>query len=780
MKLFTAVTRFSLNHANLVIIITICITAAAVLSLPFLQYSGHYQDLIPENLQAIQTIEKNGLEEPDFHYLILAVQNNSPFEIGKLQALQEAIRSIEGEEEIHESVNPFNLPTFEKTGTRLRIVSMSPGAIAPTDADSLEIFKKRIQDDVFSRNLIVSPDLSTLAVLFPTDRMDDYSGLLARVNEALKPVEKHYLVHLGGQIVFDNASRVAISRDAPVFLGVGLAVVFLSFFLGFRSLRGVLLPVSIVLLGTLWTLAIMSLVGIRMTIMSVVTPALILTLGSSYCIHILDRYYREAPGSPKEIASATLGVLRTVVTASVTTAIGFASLMATSIRQVREFGVATAAGILICALLSVLYLPAVLSKLPPPRRRQQGRLRNGIISRLAPSAARLIIRYRWAALAVLLLIGGGAGLTFRTLVFRTDYTSLYRRETKAVEDNLFIARQFGTFVHAYLTLDAGEKDFFLEEQVLRKVSALEEALAEKPDIAHLSSFVSYLKAMNQIYSGEFAIPQNRSMIMLLSRSFRLLAGSSTGAASHVGKFVDRDFSRMTIVMRVYDSENRTFIFEDRYKTLVEGIEADMSVYIPPDIDAYLWGMSLSSLRLSDALRRDQLWSIAVSAVLVLIVLSLTLRSVRLGLISLVPMTAGILMNFILMALFRIPLDAVTLTFSGVVIGLGVDDSVHLLLHYRRYRKRMDTHQAIETTLRTTGRPILLTSGALIAGLSVLSLSTFTPVLYFGVLVSLAVFTTTAGALVLLPALLSIERKQAPVLEESGVSDSRGNPYLNRV
>ena len=757
MKLIDRIAHFSVDRANLIIIVTIAISMAAVFSLPHLQFSGHYQDLIPDDQKAIRLIEKNGLQEPDFHYLILAVQNDRPFEIQRLQALEKAIGNIEDEAEIHDSVNPFNLPTFERTGSRLRMVTMSPGAAAPDNAVALETFQRRLQNDVFARNLIVSPDFTTFSVLFPTDRMEDYSDLLVRIRNNLKPVEEHFSVHLGGQIVFDDAARKALVGDAPIYLVSGLAVVFIVFFLGFRTIRGVLLPINIVIVGTLWTLTFMSLVGFRLSIMSVVTPALILTLGSSYCIHVLNRYYREAPTSPSEIAAALARVLRTILIASATTAIGFTSLLVTSIQQVREFGVATAVGIVFCALLSAFYLPAVLSKLPPPNKRQQFRIRSDVFTRLSSSLSKFVIRHRWVILGALVLIGGSTIFSFRALTFRTDYTGLFRKEVKAVEDNLFIARQFGTFVHAYLTIDAGQKDYFLDVENLHRISDLEDTLAEKPDVAHLSSFVSYLKAMNKAYSGDYAVPPNPAMISLLRRSLRLFTEGSEGAASHLGKFVDKDFSRMTIVMRVYDSDNRTFIFEDRYKELVESIEQDMKAQLPANVDSYLWGMSLSSLRLSDTLRKDQLRSIALSAVLVFAVIAFTLRSVRLGLISLAPMAAGILMNFALMALFRIPLDAVTLTFSGIVIGLGVDDSVHLLLHYKRNRKSMSIPGTIETTLHATGRPIILTSIALIAGLSVLSLSTFTPVVYFGVLVASAVSTTTTGALILVPALLAFEK-----------------------
>jgi predicted RND superfamily exporter protein len=112
-----------------------------------------------------------------------------------------------------------------------------------------------------------------------------------------------------------------------------------------------------------------------------------------------------------------------------------------------------------------------------------------------------------------------------------------------------------------------------------------------------------------------------------------------------------------------------------------------------------------------------------------------------------------------MVLLKLPFDVVTVMFSSVVIGVGIDDSIHLIIRYRRqirvYKGAVDRQTVLSHTLRTTGRPILLTSLSLMSGFLVLCFSQFLPILYFGMLVSLALATTTIGALIILPAILSI-------------------------
>jgi predicted RND superfamily exporter protein len=165
------------------------------------------------------------------------------------------------------------------------------------------------------------------------------------------------------------------------------------------------------------------------------------------------------------------------------------------------------------------------------------------------------------------------------------------------------------------------------------------------------------------------------------------------------------------------------------------------------------------LYISETLARDQVWSALCSIVLIFLVTALGFRSARLGAITLIPLLVGIMLNFIFMILLAIPFDVVTVMFSSVAMGVGIDDSIHLILWYRRqlaaFPDPRDRHQALAGTLAIAGRPIVLTSLTIVAGLLVLVFSRFMPILYFGLLVSLALFTTTLGALVILPAVLSI-------------------------
>ena len=260
--------------------------------------------------------------------------------------------------------------------------------------------------------------------------------------------------------------------------------------------------------------------------------------------------------------------------------------------------------------------------------------------------------------------------------------------------------------------------------------------------------------MNQTMTGFYEIPQRRAPILLLSRLFTTMKASTSGEI-FAGALVNDDFTRLTFALRIFNGDERSPLDEIGVNDFIDRLKLQITESLAPEINPVIWGDSLAFLYISEILSRDQIVSVIVSVLLIFLITAFAFWSVKYGLLALIPMVTGIMLNFILMSLFRIPFDVVTVMFSSIAIGVGIDDSIHLIIQYRRQQKIFhdDREKIITHTLKIAGRPILLTSISLIAGLLVLVFSSFMPIAYFGFLVSLALFTTTIGALIILPAIL---------------------------
>jgi len=752
---------FSVRHSWIVIL------SAAVLSLFLGYHAFHIQvdadifNMIPRKTKVIEDIERYSTSY-DTGQILIAVEGRDLFDLQALEVFDAVIRELEADETVLGSINPFNFLTFKRDGRRLLPVTAAAGGRAPSNETELQEFKNLLLSDPLARNMVVSGDQNALCAIFPVEFQEDYSGVLNTLETLRSTLEEHYTVHITGAPVFLHKTKTALLADVPKFLIFSVIVILAILYLSFRALRSLGLPLIVVALGTLWTMGTMRLLGFELTVVSIMVPPLVLTLGSAYSIHILNQYYREArvKGNDKTWIAHSVGhINQTILLAALTTIIGFSSLASANLSQIREFGLSTSVGIVYCALLSLFFFPAILRLLPAPRAEERDRVLKGFVTRFMERLSASIIRHRIYILATVVLIAAGFAVTLRYVTYQTDYLSYYREKQWIIRDSREIVKRFGGYSNVYITLEApeGEKNYFLKPEVLQTIARFETELQKDPDICYVFSFTQYLKVMNLKLTGDFSAPESRTPILLLSRYMTAIINSPYGR-SMAAQPANEDFTRFTIFLRTWNAETKTMMMEPDFKELMRKIEGLVEDKLAVESERVIWGRSLALLYISETLSRDQMFSAAVSLFFIFLVTAVGFRSIRLGVLTLIPLLTGIMLNFIIMVLLKLPFDVVTVMFSSVAIGVGIDDSIHLIIRYRRqiriYAGKVDKAVVLAHTLKTTGRPILLTSLSLVAGLLVLCFSQFLPILYFGILVSLALVTTTIGALVILPALLS--------------------------
>jgi predicted RND superfamily exporter protein len=752
------------------------IASVAVVSMVLGYFALHIQidadifHLVPSHYRGLELVEKYGTNG-DTGQLIMMVESEHLFTVEGMQALQAAIDRIAALPSVLGNIDPFNYITFESDGKQLRPVPVGPGGRAPRTEQELEQFRTRLLSDPMARSMVLSSDGEALGVIFPVDYRDDYGALITAVNEILPALERHFRVYLTGAPLIFQKTKLALLQDVPKFLVLSIVVILLVLFLSFRAIRSVLLPLVVVSLGTLWTMGTMRLLGLQLTVVSIMVPPLVLTLGSAYSIHVLNQYYREArvkAGDKLWVGQSVAHINQTILLAALTTIIGFGSLVSAHIGQIRQFGLSTSIGIAYCGVLSLLFFPAVLSLLPPPRATDRDRVLKGLLARFMERLAGWVIRWRYVILGAVVLIAVAFGFILPRVKYATDYMSYYRKKERVIQDSAEVIKRLGGNTSVYITIEGppGGSGFFLQPKVLQTIGAFESRLAAEPDVYYVLSFGQYLRLINYKLTDHFEIPENRAPALLLSRYIRAIQDSPYGQALDI-KPVDQAFNRYTLAVRVWSAENKEYLKEAEFRALLRRVQGIMDSELAPLADmgaspGVLWGRSLALLYISETLSRDQLYSVLVSVALIFLVTAIGFRSLRLGLFSLIPLMTGIMLNFIFMVVADIPFDVVTVMFSSVALGVGIDDSIHLLISYRRqmalHREQtgqVDRKSVLTHTLRTAGRPIFVTSISLVAGLLVLIFSQFMPILYFGVLVSLALFTTTVGALVILPAILSL-------------------------
>ncbi|UCF98248.1 MAG: RND family transporter [Spirochaetaceae bacterium] len=754
-RLFSFVDQNSL----LVFIVTAVLTVFFGYFALQLKVDPNVETLLPENTEIRKAMEKYRREGITGEYLLLAVTGEQPFTVEKLSVYYRVIKELEDLPGLEKGITPFDLMTFEKSGSRLTVVPVAANQQPPSTPEELSLFQRRLTDTPYAQNLVVSPDGTVLNSFFPAGKIDDFSTLMDEVRHIVADLDGYYSYYVSGSIPFVDRTEEYISRDLVRLFSLSAIIILLFYFLGFRTFRGVLLPFLVIVLGTVWSLGFMSLVGYTLTIVSIITPPIVLTLGSSYSIHILNEYYRSTRSKRRDhnwVAGVIENVNMTILMAAATTIVGFLGLLAANIRQTREFAISAGFGILSCTVLSLFLFPALLSRLPTPKERQSRRIRSGLLARLMTGLGRLVIRAKVPIIGVAVLLSALFAVVVPRINTNTDTIGYFPQGDKVVQDMYFLTGKLGGFDEINITLTAPDsaRGFFLKPENLAWVSKLELDLRANPNISYNLSFTTYLRFLNRVMTGSDEIPTNRAPILLLSRLQRALAGVQADSLATTN-LNNEDFSQLTLSFRVYNSRTQKFIDEQALRDLLRTLEYNLDASTPSDVRAEIWGMSLQYLTLSNLLRQNLIKSMLISIALVFAITTAAFRSLRYGFLAILPLVMGVMLNFILMGILGIPLDMTTIMVSAVAIGVGVDDAIHFLIYYRRHLRELggDRPEAMKQTLAVTGRPILLTTVSIVGGLLALCLSSFSPILYFGILVVITLSAACASTLVLLPAVL---------------------------
>ncbi|MCX7029539.1 MAG: MMPL family transporter [Spirochaetes bacterium] len=769
---FSSVVRrllsFATRHPWPLIAATGAVTVLCAFFATRLEIDTDLSGLLPKDAEVTRLVEHYGGKVAETDVLVIAIRGPDLLRLDALGAFSDAIDAIAVMPGVTAVISPFSLPTFQRAADgRLQVVPLSEGRKAPRDEAGLAAFEARLSATRYARNLVVSPDGGLLACFVQVEAKRDPTPLLAEVRRAMDGIDlEGVTTHVTGTVAFAERTRLYLGRDAVRLLALAAAVILAFYWLGFRAARGVFLPLVVVLLGTLWSVGLMGLLGLKLTLVSIVAPPLILIFGNEYAIYVMNEYYRmgreTVPAAGHAwIDAAVAKVARPILMAFVTTMVGFLSLCVTDIRQTQEFAIVASFGSAACGLLALFFLPALLTLFPRPTEDRTRNLLEGPLSRLMTRTSALVTRRPWAVLAFLPVAAATFAVGLGMIEFNTDPATYFPPRDPVIRDMYVLTGEIGGFDEMHVTLEApeGTRAYFLDPGVLRAVSELEAAVRADPDVCYSLSLPSFIADARYALDGTEGLPASRSVVLLFSRLVAAAAGGPEGIPL-LGNLSDAGLGRLTLTFRIYNSDTGHFMDEQRFRSFIARFERAVAEHPVGEARPVVWGELLRNLSLADSLRRFLIISMAISMGIIFCISALTFRSLLRGLFAVLPLACGLMLNFAFMGFAHIPLDMTTIMVANITIGVGIDSAIYLVIEYRRQLRLRpgDFAGAIAATLQVMGRPVILSTASIAAGLLVLATAAFRPVVYFGLLVVFSLTVTAAGNLVLLPALLAVEHR----------------------
>ena len=687
-------------------------------------------------------------------YLVM-VESPALFEAETLNRITTVMQKLTDTGYLSKSFSVLDFVTFEKKGSRLVTVPLGSSSMQNKwTEEQAQLLKQRIENDPLVKNYLVSENLDAMLFSFEsfalTHQMEaELSNLLDELREA------DITVSINGGAIITNRLMHYLGRDLSILLSLCFIAILTIYYLSFKAKRSVLLPFSMSLIGIIWTFGTMRLLGYSLTIINIVTPCMVLNLGSSYAIHVIGEYYADYAKGLNPIQS-TQKILRTIVFACITTVIGFMSLLFSKTPALREFGIAVGIGVSYCAVLASTYLPAMLSLVVPPKQEQIKTYKKGYLAQLVISIDRSV-KHAWPLLVVVfLLVIIGYFATRDYIPVNTNYMSYLPKKEPLGETSRRFAQKMGGDTPFLITVEApeGESQFFLKSGNLQDVYAFEQAVQQSSDdVRHIISFASYVAFANSVYSQEEGIPESDGLLNLLSRMVILM---SRQGQEDMGTIMNPEGTKLTIILQNYDAKEQALGTIGSAKR-IEDTVISLLPLLPNGTIVTLDGEPHRSLHFSEALLSDQMKSTYASVLLVFLVVLFAFKSVSLALYALIPIISGVMANYIFMYFFQIPFDMITVSFGSIAVGAGIDDAIHFLIRYKNKLGIDDrtVESLLSETIRETGRPIILTTLSIVGGMLMFLFASYTPVRYFGSLMSMALLNCMLSTLLIMPSVIRL-------------------------
>jgi len=447
---------------------------------------------------------------------------------------------------------------------------------------------------------------------------------------------------------------------------------------------------------------------------------------------------------------------RPVIMTSVTTAVGFLSLMTSQVLPVRYFGLFTAAGVLSEMLMSLLLFPATIYLLGPPKLRIRPRGDNeraGAPGNFSRRAGNLLMAHPWRVVLAGIALFALAGLGTSRVWIDTSFLANFEKDSPVVETDTFVNENFGGTSTLNVIFSGSEDDTFKQPEVLELMDALQKEVEQDPVVGDSFALTDYMRRMHRVMHEDDpaydAIPETSDMVAQY-----LLLYEMSGDPDNLNQVVDYDYREANLTFQL-KSDSSAFIEE-----IIEVIDRYAESFEEHGVRMRYAGSGYKSLVFASLLLEGQLFSLLLSFGIVALLLSLMFRNILIGLAGTIPITITAMVNFGTMGILGIPLSASTAIISGIAIGIGVDYAIHFIEHFRSARSSGFSGQAaVLSTLSQTGRAIIYNAVAVMGGFSVLLVSVFPPNRQVGGLVALNMAASALGTLtVLLVVLVLLDRK----------------------
>jgi hydrophobe/amphiphile efflux-3 (HAE3) family protein len=680
-------------------------------------------------------------------------QGESIFTIEGLQLLQDLtdyIAEIEG----------VNRETIRSLATKEDIVGTEEGLDVneflehfPNTQEEAIAVREAVQNFPLYVGLIISNDGQSARIIADVNDKADILAIFKDLKSYLKNnfSDSKYEINLSGPPIVTGTLNIYLNQDAITLDPIAALVTSLILFLIFRTFRGIVLPLVVVLPSVAWCLGFMGILGYKFTPFSNAIPVVLLAAAIADSIHIIgdfyDSYYKNQNRERGEILKQVLHRMwKPVVMTSVTTCIGFLALTGISpMIPVQQFGIIVGIGVLVAMVFSLYFLPAILmlTKVDLSTKYinrlsttidSSPQSQNGLLMKILHSIYLTVSSNARVIFIVFVLIVGVGIYGLTKLQYNYDTVTYFPDNSDVVKDYEIISQDYVGTHFIEIQVDSGKEDGVFELDFLRTIDAFQSEVEKWNQIGNTISLVDYLKKMNQEYHGGDpnkytvgdTVQQNAQYLFL----YRL-----SGDPITFDEVVDSSQRYLNV---------RLFLKKGSYRVnreFIQWLEKNTQKYLGSY--AYkIGGESYVTYNWMETVGQSVIFSIVFMTVVVIFIGYLGIRSLGAAVLMSLPVNMGIFMTYAFMGYSGITIGLGTSIFASIAIGVGIDFAIHFVMRYRyEFERTQQYKQSIYDTLMGSGKMIFFNATIITLGFLVLVFAQTKPPAQMGLFVAITVFTS---------------------------------------
>ena len=560
--------------------------------------------------------------------------------------------------------------------------------------------------------------------------------------------------------------------EIGLFIGAALFITSLIFFLFFRSFRATFISICILIFGVMWSFGTLGLFHYKITILTAIIPPLIIVIGITNCIFLINKYQQEIKNHANQAKAlqrviSKIGV-STLMT-NMTTAIGFATFMITGNDLLYEFGLVTSINVITVYLLTLVVVPVVYSFMPLPKEKHLSHLNKNYLSSLLNWVEK-IVRYKRKIIYIiygLLLIFSVIGVS--QMKVSGSLIGEMPKSASFFKDILFFEKEFNGVQPLEIMINTKRKKGVMKSYTIRKMDELQQTIDSIPELSKPVSIVNLVKYSKQAYyNGNpeyYELPTSQEQTFILGYAKNATKNSKENLMK---SYVDStgQYARITTFMKDIGTEEMAKV-EGKLKSRINQI-------FPSDrFEVKLTGKALVFQKGTTYLVGNLIESLIFAILLIAGLMAYMFRSWKMIFASVVTNILPLCITSGLMGYFGIPLKPSTILVFSIAFGISVDNAIQFMAKYRHdlIHNNGKIKKSVISSLHETGVSTFYTSIVLIFGFAIFTLSSFSGTIALGGLISVTLTFAMFANLLVLPALVLTTEKR------SGKGDVIDEPAL---